>query len=197
MAKQGQTKYQKWIKKDGLLKIEGWARNGLSNAQIAKNIGVKPETFCKWKDQFPDLREAVERGQKPLEVELENALIKKALGYVEETPEEVEEITDKGGVVVRHKKKIKRVYPPDTSALIFLLKNRMSNIYQDRPKTELEKENQRLINEHQRLQNELIRKTLQDSNAGLEMVKRLIDDIDGEVVEEVIEEAEEVLEGGE
>lgn len=166
----------------------------MTDEQIAKNMGINICTYYDWRKKFPAIEQKLQSGRAPLEVELENALIKKALGYVEETPEIVEEVTDKNGVVTRHKKSIKRVYPPDTGALIFLLKNWMKEDYQERPKLAIEREQLSLQNEHQRLQNELMKKMLQDSDSGMDMVKRLLEDIDEEVVEEIIEEAEEVVE---
>ena len=33
-------KYEKWLKEENLLLLEGWARDGLTDEQIAKNIGL-------------------------------------------------------------------------------------------------------------------------------------------------------------
>lgn len=32
-------KYQEWLEPEGLLKLEGWARDGLTDEQIAQNMG--------------------------------------------------------------------------------------------------------------------------------------------------------------
>lgn len=44
-------KYQKWLEPESLILLEGWARDGLTDKQIAKNIGIlanTPASFCKY-----------------------------------------------------------------------------------------------------------------------------------------------------
>lgn len=74
-------KYQKWLTPDGLMLLTAWARDGLSNEQIARKCGVNPDTLYTWKKQFPEISEALARGKEPVDVEVENALHKLALGY--------------------------------------------------------------------------------------------------------------------
>jgi hypothetical protein len=38
-----------WSSHDGLLLIEGWARDGLTNEQIAHNMGIITQTLYRWK----------------------------------------------------------------------------------------------------------------------------------------------------
>ena len=82
-------KYEDWITDDGLLKVQGWARDGLSNEQIAHNMGITFQTLYKWQDKYSELREALKKGKEVVDREVENALLKRAMGY--ETVEEVEE----------------------------------------------------------------------------------------------------------
>lgn len=74
-------KFQRWLTPDGLLLLEAWARDGLSNEQIAKNIGVNPDTLYTWKNRFSEIAEALSRGKEPVDIEVENALHRLALGY--------------------------------------------------------------------------------------------------------------------
>ena len=41
-------KYQEWLTKEGLLRLQGWARDGLSDEQIAANMGITDSTFYEW-----------------------------------------------------------------------------------------------------------------------------------------------------
>lgn len=127
---------------DGLLAIEGWARDGLNDKQIATNTGVNEFTFSRWKTQYPQLAQAIKKGRMPVDVQVENALLKRALGFeCEEVTEEIEEtptgMVDENGKPImkrkRHIKKFKRVIPGDTTAMIFWLKNRKPAQWRDKP----------------------------------------------------------------
>ena len=71
--------YEDWLTEDGLLQIQGWARDGLTNEQIAHNIGVTGRAFTDWVRRFPSLSSALKKGKAPVDIEVENALLKRAL----------------------------------------------------------------------------------------------------------------------
>ena len=56
------AKYTEWITEEGLLKIEGWARDGLTDKHIAENIGVAYSTFRDWIKRFPALSAPLKKG---------------------------------------------------------------------------------------------------------------------------------------
>lgn len=178
-----------WLTEDGLQQIESWARKGLTNRQIASNIGIGERTFYTWlkpeRDTEQQIVQALKRGRLVVESELENALYKKAIGYTEPEAEiETRTILDAEGrerseTVVKSK-----TYPPDTGANIFILKNRCRSDYQDRPKTEEELEKIRLENEHQRLQNELLKRMLDEDNISVLKIDELIGAIDAKAIED-------------
>ena len=124
------AKYDEWIEKDGLLRLESWASDGLTNTQIAKNIGVSRQTLDNWCKKHVDILHAIKKGREPVVREIENAIVKSAKGYeYEETSTEVW-LDDEGNrrqKVVKHKRYAK----PDTSAAIFLLKNYKPNKYRN------------------------------------------------------------------
>ena len=55
-------KYQEWLTPEGLLRIEGWARDGLIDEQIAHNMGINPATLYDWKKKYPEISEALKKG---------------------------------------------------------------------------------------------------------------------------------------
>jgi hypothetical protein len=73
------AKYQQWIEPEGLLKMEGWARDGLTDEQIAENIGITAATLYEWKKRFSDISEALKKGKEVVDFEVENALFKNAI----------------------------------------------------------------------------------------------------------------------
>lgn len=72
-------KYQKWLLKENLLLLEGWARDGLTDEQIAKNIGITLSTFYEWKKKYSDISESLKKGKEIVDYEVENALLSSAL----------------------------------------------------------------------------------------------------------------------
>ncbi|WP_270285476.1 helix-turn-helix domain-containing protein [Enterococcus faecalis] len=75
------AKYTEWLTDEGLIKIEGWARDGLIDKQIAQNIGVAYSTFREWVKKFPALSASLKRGKEVVDRQVENALFKSAIGY--------------------------------------------------------------------------------------------------------------------
>ncbi|OUB20094.1 hypothetical protein BK708_19225 [Bacillus thuringiensis serovar yunnanensis] len=125
------TKIKRWLTKEGLLKIEGWARDGLIDEQIAYNMGVTRVTLHNWRKKHPIMDQAVRRGKEVVDREVENALLKRATGY---TYEEVTVEREKNGDDFEsvETKRVKRQVPPDSTAIIFWLKNRKPDAWRDR-----------------------------------------------------------------
>ena len=73
-------KYQRWLEPDGLILLEGWARDGLTDEDIAHNIGVNPCTLYDWKNKYPKISEAIKKGKEVVDIMVENALLKRAMG---------------------------------------------------------------------------------------------------------------------
>lgn len=75
-----QAKNKQWFTDIGLTKIKGWAQRGLVDEQIAHNMGISPATFYKWKNDFPEILEAVKKGKEVIDLEVENSLYDLATG---------------------------------------------------------------------------------------------------------------------
>lgn len=109
------AKYTEWLTPEGLILVEGWARDGLIDEQIAKNMNVAYSTFREWKKKFPTLSAALKQGKEVSDRQVENALFKTATGYYYQE----ETVTNAGEIVT-----IKKYSKPNTTAQIFWLKNR-------------------------------------------------------------------------
>lgn len=72
-------KYQKWLEPDNLILLEGWARDGLTDEQIAKNMGISRKTLMDWKSKYSDICDTLKKGKEIVDYEVENALLKSAL----------------------------------------------------------------------------------------------------------------------
>lgn len=121
-------KYEYWLTPEGLLKIEGWARDGLTDEQIASNIGIGYSTLQTWKGKYQDIQDTLKRGKDVVDLQVENALLKRALGY------EYEEVKKKFECGVMTERTVtKKEVIPDTTAQIFWLKNRRPDKWRDKP----------------------------------------------------------------
>lgn len=124
--------YENWITKDGLLSLEGWARDGLSDKQIAKNIGISVSTLCEWKNRFPELSEAIKKGKRPVDVQVENALYRSALGFKQTVRKPIKLRRKDGSEYIEYGEE--EVYiVPNITAQIFWLKNRKPEFWRDKP----------------------------------------------------------------
>lgn len=125
-------KYEYWLTPEGLLKIEGWARDGLIDEQIAQNIGIRAATLYEWKKRFPEISETLKRGKEVVDRQVENSLLKRALGY------EYDEVKEKfEGNVMTERTVTRKEVVPDVTAQIFWLKNRKREAWADRQNIEI------------------------------------------------------------
>ena len=128
-----------WEEPDKLLLLEAWARNRLTDEQIAGNMGINVRTLYNWKRKSIRIFQSLKVNKELADIEVENALRKKALGFREteqtvsmrktveyENGKRVREVTEP--VVMESE----RYYPPDTTAQIFWLKNRKPEQWRDK-----------------------------------------------------------------
>ena len=124
-------KYEEWLTEDGLTRLTGWARDGLTEPQICQNMGIGISTLTEWKTKFPAIAASIKKGREPVDIQVENALLRRALGYdYEETITEVEDLG--GGRTKKHVRKVTKHVPADTTAQIFWLKNRKTKQWREK-----------------------------------------------------------------
>ena len=135
------AKYEKWLTREGLVRIQGWARDGLILKQIAKNMGVSESTLRTWRDKFPKLEEALQQGKDSADREVENALFKSAIGFVQKIRKPVKirvvDYDPKTGRKIRETETWQAVeeeifVQPQVVAQIFWLKNRKPDQWREK-----------------------------------------------------------------
>lgn len=136
-------KYQKWLEPDGLLCLEAWARDGLTDEQIANNMGISLATLYNYKRDHMEILDSLKRGKEPVDIEVENALNKKALGFKEtiRKPMKLKTVYYNNGKREKEEETVQYVdeeiyIPPDVTAQIFWLKNRKSAEWRDKREAE-------------------------------------------------------------
>lgn len=70
--------YKKWLEPENLVLLQGWKRNGLTDDEIARNIGVRRETLWDWKKKYPNIANALKVGKEQANFLVENKLFHKA-----------------------------------------------------------------------------------------------------------------------
>ena len=132
-------KYQEWLEPEGLLKIEGWARDGLVKADIAHNMGISLTTLKDWAKKYPSISTALKNGKEVADIRMENALYERGLGgvhTVKKTFKLKHTYYDDHGRKCEKEELVEgfdEVYiPGDTTAQIFWLKNRKPEQWRDK-----------------------------------------------------------------
>ena len=97
------------------MKARAWAKEGLTEKQIAHNLGVSVPTFETYKNNYPQFLEALKEGKNPLIIEIENALYTSAKGHI--GPDD-------------------KYYPPNPTSCIFALKNIAKDKWRDKQEIE-------------------------------------------------------------
>ena len=130
--------------KDKLILVEGWARDGLTDEQIWNNLGISKDTFYSYKNKYSDFSDSLKRGKEVVDTEVENALLKKALGSKETLKKAVklkQVIYSDAGKKLKEFEEIvmaeeEVLITPDTTAQIFWLKNRKPGVWRDKTAVE-------------------------------------------------------------
>ena len=72
-------KYKEWLSEENLALLEGWARDGLTDEQIAHNVGITAKTLYEWKNKHRAICDALKKGKEVVDYQVESALLNKAL----------------------------------------------------------------------------------------------------------------------
>lgn len=122
MAGKGRPSLYESLVKPELSRIPKLRRQGLTEEQVAKVLGVGITTFKEYKKLYPDLETALKKGKCQLIEDLEDTLYKKALGKckVKTNKKFIEEVDGKKKVKIEE---TEQEIAPDTGALVFALKN--------------------------------------------------------------------------
>lgn len=132
MKKAGRKgKYEQWLNDDGLTLVHGWKRDGYTDEDIAKKMGISKSTFHDWKRKFPQFSDALKKGKEIIDFEVENALLQKCLGYfiTEQTAFKCKDVyyDEAGHKCIKERievAEVRKYVAPDTTAQLAWLNNR-------------------------------------------------------------------------
>lgn len=72
-------RYKEWLEQDNLIRLQGWARDGLTLEQISKKIGISNTTLKVWRNKYPAIEASIKKGAEVVDFAVEQALLKQAL----------------------------------------------------------------------------------------------------------------------
>ncbi len=128
------SKVEKWLTPEGLTLLNGWARDGLTDEQIAKNMQISTSTYYDYRNKYVEISEALKKGKEIIDYEVENALLKRAKGYsYNEITHETALNPENGKFEFHITKVVEREVPPDVGAAMAWLKNRKPDKWRDKP----------------------------------------------------------------
>lgn len=111
---------------------------GATDAEMGDFFNVSETTINNWKTAYPEFLVSIKGGKMLADSNVADRLYQRAMGFEHDSEElKIVNIGDYQSKVERHK--IRKIYPPDTAAAIFWLKNRQSDKWRD--KQELDHKN--------------------------------------------------------
>ena len=102
--------------------IEDWARGGMREEDIAKNLGISAWSWYSYKNKFPKISQVLTHARARMVTDIKDALLKKALGFQYEEEKRVGK-KDKNGENIVLVEKYSRYCPPSETAAAMLLRN--------------------------------------------------------------------------
>lgn len=125
MGKVKDSKVDYWITEDGLNLIRSWSRDTFSKKEIADRMGITPATLNNWCEKYEEIDEAIKTTKELIDYQVENAVLKAALGYkTKEIKVTVGKKMINGEMVEMLKETTVKEVPPNINAAIFWLNNR-------------------------------------------------------------------------
>lgn len=120
-----------WLTPEGLILLRAKSRDSLTRNELARKLGIASKTLSVWESKYPQIEEALRQGREITDVQVENAILKKALGF--ETTEIKKVVKADGAEEITT---IQKCVPPDVSAASVWLKNRCPERWRDKPQEE-------------------------------------------------------------
>lgn len=132
MARQ---KWKEWAENEkNLTVLSAWARAGMTDEQIAKQIGISRSTFAEWKKKHDSIREAVEQGNEFANRLVENSLYQMTQGFKVTVRKafKVKDVEYENGKRIKETERLETAeedeyIKPDVRAIMFYLENRMQD----------------------------------------------------------------------
>lgn len=105
--------------------------NGLTDREIADELGVNVATLYRWRIDFPEFRDAMKSGKSVADDRVERSLYARAIGYEWNACKPFMPAGASKPVIATYREHV----PPDVNAATFWLKNRRGDAWRDKSET--------------------------------------------------------------
>ena len=119
------------------LRAEELARDGFSDKEIFIQLGISKDTFYKYLKKYSDFSDALRKGREPINAKVENAFLKRCLGFEYEEVTTEGRLTKNGTTKVMHKKITKKTVLPDVNACRTWLQAKKPEVWKERKEVEI------------------------------------------------------------
>jgi len=124
--------------------IEAWCRDGATDEVIYKKLQISKDSFYEYKKKYPEFSDLLKTSKEDTDVQVENALLKRALGFKEKVTKPMKIKVDRDSEKIVYVEE-ESYYPPDTTAQIFWLKNRKQDTWRNNDKIEITPESNEML----------------------------------------------------
>lgn len=114
---------KKWRRKEGLALLEGMARDGYTDKEIAQKMKISPGQLQRLRDNDAKIRKALDHGKMATDYLVEKALLKSALGF-QRKQVRITSIIRYGKLVETQKEELTEEVAPNVTAAQTWLYNR-------------------------------------------------------------------------
>jgi hypothetical protein len=123
-------------KEEYCVQVEKLCKLGATDKEIADFFDVEESTINNWKIAHPEFLESMKKGKTLADANVADRLYQRAIGF-EHDSEEIKIVSDGQGMGSSIERvPVRKIYPPDTAAAIFWLKNRQRNKWRDKQEIE-------------------------------------------------------------
>ena len=142
MAKPRKDSYEVRVQPK-LALVTGWCRRGLTKEQISENLGISVQSFDNYMKRYEEFAAAVDKGREEIEIHIENALVKRALGYSwKEVTRERKQVKNPETGEMEYKlvvtKSVTKHVVPDVGAQQYYLEHRAPKRWERIPQTHID-----------------------------------------------------------
>lgn len=114
------------------IQAEKLCKLGATDNELADFFEVTEQTINNWKNEHPQFFESIKKGKTLADAEVAERLYQRAMGF-EHDSEEIKVVANGNGEGSSIERvPVRKIYPPDTVAAIFWLKNRQKEKWRDK-----------------------------------------------------------------